>query len=80
LTRSAASSKWISSTAARSFSLQTIATAAGPENPFSRADLKGKFDDCAGLVLPPHRLDAAFTAIEAVDSMADVRQLVKALA
>ena len=52
----------------------------GPENPFSRADLKGKFDDCAGLVLPPHRLDAAFTAIEAVDSMADVRQLVKVLA
>ena len=52
----------------------------GPENPFSRADLKGKFDDCAGLVLPPHRLDAAFTAIEAVDSMADLRQLVKVLA
>ena len=52
----------------------------GPENPFTRADLKGKFDDCAGLVLPTHRLDAAFTAIEAVDSMADVRQLVKVLA
>jgi 2-methylcitrate dehydratase PrpD len=52
----------------------------GPENPFSRADLKAKFDDCAGLVLPPHRLDAAFTAIESVDSMADVRQLVKVLA
>jgi 2-methylcitrate dehydratase PrpD len=52
----------------------------GPENPFSRADLKAKFDDCAGLVLPQHRLDAAFTAIEAVDSMPDVRQLAKVLA
>jgi 2-methylcitrate dehydratase PrpD len=52
----------------------------GPDNPFTRADLKTKFDDCAGLVLPQHRLDAAFTAIESVDSMSDVRQLVKALA
>jgi len=51
----------------------------GPENPFTRADLKAKFDDCAGLVLPQHRLDAAFTAIESVDSMSDVRQLVKVL-
>jgi len=51
----------------------------GPDNPFTRADLKAKFDDCAGLVLPQHRLDAAFSAIESVDSMSDVRQLVKAL-
>ena len=52
----------------------------GPENPFTRADLKAKFDDCAGLVLPAARLDAAFTAIESVDSMADIRQLMKVLA
>ena len=52
----------------------------GPDNPFSRADLKAKFDDCAGLVLPAQRLDAAFTAIESVDSMADVRQLIRVLA
>jgi len=52
----------------------------GPENPFTRADLKAKFDDCAGLVLPQARLDAAFTAIESVDSMPNVRQLVKVLA
>jgi hypothetical protein len=51
----------------------------GPENPFTRADLKAKFDDCAGLVLPQHRLDPAFTAIESVDSMPDVRQLLKVL-
>jgi len=52
----------------------------GPDNPFTRADLKAKFDDCAGLVLPAQGLDAAFTAIESVDSMADIRQLIKVLA
>jgi 2-methylcitrate dehydratase PrpD len=52
----------------------------GPDNPFTRADLKAKFDDCAGLVLPQQRLDAAFNAIESVDSMTDVRQFVKVLA
>jgi 2-methylcitrate dehydratase PrpD len=52
----------------------------GPDNPFTRADLKAKFDDCAGLVLPQQRLDAAFNAIESVDSMTDIRQFVKALA
>jgi 2-methylcitrate dehydratase PrpD len=51
----------------------------GPDNPFTRADLKAKFDDCAGLVLPQQRLDAAFKAIEWVDSTPDIRQLVKAL-
>ena len=52
----------------------------GPDNPFTRADLKAKFDDCAGLVLAAQRVDAAFTAIESVDSMADIRQLIKVLA
>lgn len=51
----------------------------GPENPFTREDLKAKFDDCAGLVLPPDRLTPAFTAIESVDSMADIRQLIRTL-
>jgi 2-methylcitrate dehydratase PrpD len=51
----------------------------GPENPFSRADLKAKFDDCASLVLAQDRLTPAFNAIESVDSMADIRQLVRML-
>ena len=51
----------------------------GPDNPFTRADLKAKFDDCAGLVLSQQKLDAAFTAIESVDSMSDTRQLVRVL-
>ena len=54
---------------------------AAPDSAVGRdiPDLKAKFDDCAGLVLPQQRLDAAFKAIELVDSMADIRQLVKAL-
>ena len=51
----------------------------GPDNPFTRADLKAKFDDCASLVLAQDRLTPAFNAIESVDSMADVRQLVRTL-
>jgi 2-methylcitrate dehydratase PrpD len=51
----------------------------GPDNPFSREDLKAKFDDCAGLVLAQVRLTPAFDAIESVDSMSDIRQLVRML-
>src|SRR6267142_2668152 len=51
----------------------------GPENPFSREDLKAKFDDCAGLVLAQDRLTPVFNAIESVDSMSDIRQLVRML-
>jgi 2-methylcitrate dehydratase PrpD len=51
----------------------------GPENPFTREDLKAKFDDCAGLVLAQDRLTPAFNAIESVDSLSDIRQLVRML-
>lgn len=51
----------------------------GPENPFTREDLKAKFDDCASLVLAKDRLTPAFAAIESVDKMADIRQLVRML-
>jgi 2-methylcitrate dehydratase PrpD len=51
----------------------------GPDNPFTREDLKAKFEDCAGLVLAQDRLTPAFTAIESVDSMGDIRQLVRLL-
>jgi len=51
----------------------------GPDNPFTRADLKAKFDDCAQLVLAQDRLGPAFNAIESVDSMPDIRQLVRIL-
>ena len=51
----------------------------GPELPFTREELKAKFDDCASAVLAGNRLTPAFTAIESVDSLADVRQLVRTL-
>ena len=51
----------------------------GPDNPFTRADLKAKFNDCAQLVLAQDRLGPAFNAIESVDSMPDIRQLVRIL-
>jgi len=51
----------------------------GPDNPFSRADLHGKFDDCAQVVLPQNRVAAAIAAIEAVDTLPNVRQLIQAL-
>ena len=52
----------------------------GPDNPFSREDLRAKFTDCAQLVLTEPQVAQAFTAIEGVDRLADVRQLVRALA
>jgi 2-methylcitrate dehydratase PrpD len=51
----------------------------GPDNPFSREDLRAKFTDCAQLVLPQARLDRAFTTIEGVDSLPSVRTLIQAL-
>jgi len=51
----------------------------GPANPFSREDLRGKFTDCAQLVLPQARLDRAFTTIEGVDTLPSVRTLIQAL-
>ena len=51
----------------------------GPDNPFTREDLKAKFEDCASLVLAKDRLTPAFSAIETVDSGGDVRQLVRVL-
>src|SRR5207244_3051339 len=51
----------------------------GPDNPFTREDLKAKFEDCAQLVLAQDRLGPAFNAIESVDTMPDIRQLVRSL-
>lgn len=51
----------------------------GPENPFSREDLRAKFEDCGQLVLSPAQLQRAFTTIESVDTLGHVRQLVEAL-
>ena len=55
-TRSAASSKSISSMAGRSCSRQTIAIAADRTSRSRARSCKAKFGDCAQLVLPQNRL------------------------
>jgi 2-methylcitrate dehydratase PrpD len=51
----------------------------GPENPFTRADLHGKFTDCASLVLPADRIRHALELIESVETLKSVRELTQAL-
>ena len=52
----------------------------GPDKPFTRDELHGKFRDCAELVMSADQISRALAAIESVETMADVRQLVRALA
>ena len=51
----------------------------GPENPFTRADLHAKFTDCASLVLSPDRIKRALDAIESVERLASIRELVSVM-
>jgi 2-methylcitrate dehydratase PrpD len=51
----------------------------GPDNPFTRADLHAKFEDCAQIVLPQNRIAPALAAIEAVDALPNVRQLIQTM-
>jgi 2-methylcitrate dehydratase PrpD len=51
----------------------------GPEKPFTRAELHEKFTDCASLVLSADRIKRALDAIESVERLASVRELVVAL-
>jgi len=51
----------------------------GPEKPFTRAELHEKFTDCASLVLSGDGIKRALDAIESVDRLASVRELVAAL-
>jgi 2-methylcitrate dehydratase PrpD len=51
----------------------------GPDRPFTRAELRDKFADCAQLVLSPEKVKQALTQIEAIDALKDVRELVKTL-
>jgi 2-methylcitrate dehydratase PrpD len=51
----------------------------GPDKPFTRDELHGKFTDCAQLVLSPARMKEALAQIESIDTLKDIRQLVKTL-
>ncbi len=52
----------------------------GPDKPFTRDELHGKFRDCAQLVMSDDQITRALASIESVETMADVQQLVRALA
>jgi 2-methylcitrate dehydratase PrpD len=52
----------------------------GPDRPFTREELHAKFTDCAQLTMSPERIAKALAAIEGVQEMSSVRQLVAALA
>jgi len=46
----------------------------GPERPFTREELRGKFMECGSLVLPPERLDAIFERIETFEQIERVSE------
>ena len=52
----------------------------GPEKPFTREELHGKFTDCAQLVLSAAQIKQAVATIESVDTLQDIRILVRAVA
>ncbi len=51
----------------------------GPDLPFTREELHEKFSDCASLVLPAAAIDEVFAMVEAIDTLPDVGELVRAL-
>ena len=46
----------------------------GPERPFTREELRGKFRECGELVLPPERLNAIFERIESFEQIGRVSE------
>ena len=52
----------------------------GPDRPFTREELHEKFTDCAELVLPPAAIICALEAVESIESLPDITELVRILA
>jgi 2-methylcitrate dehydratase PrpD len=52
----------------------------GPDKPFTQAELRAKFADCAQLTMSAPRIAKAIELIEGVDRLGDVGQLVRAVA
>jgi len=52
----------------------------GPDKPFTPAELRGKFADCAQLTMGSARITSAIDQVERVDRLADIGTLVRALA
>ena len=51
----------------------------GPDRPFTRAELREKFTDCASLVLSSERILHALDLIESLDQVKNIRELSQAL-
>jgi 2-methylcitrate dehydratase PrpD len=51
----------------------------GPDRPFTRAELKEKFDDCASLVHAVSRCGEIFAAVEGLEDLDDVGELARLL-
>ena len=51
----------------------------GPERPLTREQLRAKFRECAGAVLPAGRIEPALAALEAIDDLPRTADLVAAL-
>jgi 2-methylcitrate dehydratase PrpD len=52
----------------------------GPDHPFTREELHAKFADCAQMVLSSDRVRQALAQIESVETLKEVRQLIRTLA
>ena len=79
-TRSAASWKSISTDGRTFVQASDDRYRGGPDRPFTREELHAKFTDCAQLTMPPERMAKALAAIEGVQEMKSIRELVAALA
>jgi 2-methylcitrate dehydratase PrpD len=51
----------------------------GPERPFTRDELYEKFSDCAAEVLSPGETSAVFEAVESIETMGDIGELMRLL-
>jgi 2-methylcitrate dehydratase PrpD len=51
----------------------------GPERPFTREELHGKFADCAQLALDASRVTQALVQIEGIERLARIRELIRTL-
>ena len=52
----------------------------GPDRPFTREELHGKFGECAALVLQPPVVAETLAVLESLDELPDIRGLVRILA
>jgi 2-methylcitrate dehydratase PrpD len=52
----------------------------GPHRPFTREELHSKFTECAALVLGPGAIVETLTAIESLENLGNIRDLVRTLA